>query len=101
MPGCIPCKPYAGGTPVPSQVYAKVEGWCTPEVQRSKEPFAEICFVLHLYAKDYSLGSIHDAMPMGKLAPFQRTSGLSAWNTPWVRRQVTQDIIEISGAADS
>ena len=55
-PGCIQCKPHAGGTPVASQVYAKVEGWRTPEVQRSKEPCAEICVLLRPYAKDYSLG---------------------------------------------
>ena len=58
-PGCIPCKPHAGGTLVASQEYAKGEGWRTPDVQRSKEPCAEICFLLRPYAKDYSLGYIH------------------------------------------
>ena len=81
--GCIPCKPHAGGTPVASQVYAKVEGWRTPEVQRLKEPCAEICVLLRPYAKDDSLGKVHAATPTGKLAPHRRSSGLSAWNAPW------------------
>ena len=41
-PGCIPCKPCTGGTPIAPQMYASVEGWRTPEVQRSKEPCADI-----------------------------------------------------------
>ena len=51
IPGCIPCKPHARGTPVASQVYAKVEGWRTDEVQRSKEPCAETCFLLRPCAR--------------------------------------------------
>ena len=82
-PGCITCKPHAGGTPVASLVYAKAEGWRAPEVQRSKEPCAEICFLLRLYAKDYSLGYIHAATPTGKLTPRRRSLGLSTWNAPW------------------
>ena len=37
-------------------VYAIVESWRTPEVQRSKEPFLEICILLCQYVKEYSLG---------------------------------------------
>ena len=40
-PGCIPCKTLAGVTPVAPHVYAVLEGWRTPEVRRSKEPFVE------------------------------------------------------------
>jgi len=55
-PEYIPCKTYAGGTPVTPQVYANVEGWRTLEVQRSKEPYVEICTILRENAKEYSLG---------------------------------------------
>ena len=57
-PGCIPCKTHAGVTPVAPQVYAKVEGLRTPEVQRSKEPFIEIYILLRQQAKEYSLSNI-------------------------------------------
>ena len=56
--GCIPCKTHAGVAPVALQVYAKVEGWRTPEVQRSKELCLEICILLRQYAKEYSLSYI-------------------------------------------
>ena len=69
---CIPCKPHAGGTPGASQVYAKVEGWRTPEVQTSKEPCVETCILLRLYAKVYKLGYIYAATSTGKLTPFFR-----------------------------
>ena len=59
-PGCIPCKPHAGGEPVACPECAKCEGWRTPEEQRSKDLCAEI-FLLRLYTKDYSLGYIHAA----------------------------------------
>ena len=55
MPGCIPCKPHAGGAPVASQVHVEVEGWRKPEVQRSKEPYAEMCFLLRPYAKAFGV----------------------------------------------
>ena len=42
-PGCIPCKAHAACTLVAPQVHTNVEGWRTPEVQRSKEPCADIC----------------------------------------------------------
>ena len=35
-PGCTLCKTNARVTPVAPQLYNKVEGWHTPEVQRSK-----------------------------------------------------------------
>ena len=89
---CIPCKPHAGGTPVASQVYAKVKGWRSHEVQRSKEPCAEICFLLPPRAKDYSLGNIHAATPMGKLTPRRRSWGLSAWNAPWTESNGSESI---------
>ena len=60
-PGCIPCRTHAGVTPVDPQVYAKVEGWRTPEVQRSKGLYVEICILLRQHAKEYSLGYIHAA----------------------------------------
>ena len=85
MPGCIPCTTHAGGTPVVSQVYANVEGWRTLEVQRSKEPCVEICMLLRQYAKEYTLGYMYAATTTGKLAPRQRSSGLSAWNAPWMK----------------
>ena len=50
-PGCIPCKAHAGVTQVYPQVYAKVEGWRTPEVQRSKGLYVQICILLRQHAK--------------------------------------------------
>ena len=44
-PGCILCKTHSGDMLVTPQVYTKIEGWCTCEVQKSKEP----------YTKGYSL----------------------------------------------
>ena len=85
MPGCIPCKTHAGVTPVAHHVYATLEGWRTPEVRRSKEPCAEIAVLLHQYAKEYRLGYIHAATPTRKLTPRRRSSGLSAWNAPWMK----------------
>jgi len=35
---CIACKTHARFPPVAPQVYANVEGWCTPEVQGWKVP---------------------------------------------------------------
>ena len=51
LPGCIPCRTRVGSTPAAPHVYAKVERWRTPEVQRSKELRAEICFLLRRCAK--------------------------------------------------
>ena len=82
-PGCIPCKTDAGGTPVTPQVYAKVEGRCTPEVQRSKEPCIDICILLRQCAKEYSLGNIQAVTPTGKVTPHRRSSGLSTRNASW------------------
>ena len=59
LPGCILCKTHAEDTKVVPQIYVKVEGWCTTEVQRLKEMFIEIHILLHQYAKEYSLGYIH------------------------------------------
>ena len=38
LSGCIPCKTHAGRTSVTHRVYANVESWRTPEVQKSNEP---------------------------------------------------------------
>ena len=65
--GCIPGKTLTGGTPVIPQVYANIEGWRTPEVQRSKDLCVEVCILLRQYAKDYTLGYTHAAAPTGKL----------------------------------
>ena len=45
LPGRIPCKTHAGVTPVDRQVYVKVECWGTPEGQRSKGLYVEICIL--------------------------------------------------------
>ena len=60
---CMPAKPHERGTPVAHQVYAKVEGWRTLKVQRSKKPCIMICILFRQYAKEYSLGYIHSATP--------------------------------------
>ena len=71
-----------GGMPVGPQVHANVEGWCTLEVQRSKEPFAKICILSCQYTKEYNLGYIHTAMPTGKPTHHRISLGLIAWNAP-------------------
>ena len=82
QPGCIPCKFHAGVTPLAPELYAKVEGWRTPEVKESKEPCVEICILLLQNAKEYSLGYIHAATPTRILTPRRRFLGLSAWDAP-------------------
>ena len=80
MPGCIPCKTHAGGMPLAPQMHARAEGLHAPEVQRLKELCIEICIQLYQYVEQYNLGSIHTAMLTRRLAPCQRSLGVSAWN---------------------
>ena len=77
-PGCIPCISHSRGTPLVPQVYANVEGWRTPEVQRSEELCVEVCILIGQHAKEYNLGYIHVATPTGKLTPRRRSLFLSA-----------------------
>ena len=97
MPGCISCRIHTGGTPVVPQVYASVDGWCIPEVQKSKEPCVEICSLLRQYADECSLGYIHVATPTRRLTPRQRSIDLSTWNAPLAKcltRRVQSRIFE-------
>ena len=66
-------------------VCTNIEGWSTHETQKSKEGCMEICILLCRYAGQYNLGYSHTAMPTVKLASSQRSSGISAWNAPWVQ----------------
>ena len=84
-------------------MYAKVEGWRTPEVQRSKGLYVETCSCLRQHAKEYSLlGCIHAATPTRTLTPRRRSSGLSAWNAPWCLRIFQRAMVlskQMSGGA--
>ena len=63
-------------------MYTNIEGWHTPEVQRSKEPSTEVCILLHQHAKEFKLYPYHHADR--ELTLCQRSFGQSAWNVLWV-----------------
>ena len=62
---------HAGVTPIDPQMYAKVEGWRTPEVQRSKGLHIEICILLRQHAKEYSFGYIHAVRESNSMPEFR------------------------------
>ena len=74
QPGCIPCKTHAGVTPV---LKVGVHLRCKDQ----KNGASRFAFY---YAKEYCLGYIYAATPTRKLTPRQRSSGLGAWNAPWL-----------------
>ena len=82
---CILCKTHVRGVPVVPQVYTSVGGWHTTKVPRSKALHVNIFILLCQYVKEYSFGYIQVTTQTSEQILCQRSWGLSAWITPWLR----------------